>query len=54
VLYELLYACDPAYLRWQILVVFGLQVRDFNIAKSDKDIGFYAGFLGERIQIPQY
>jgi hypothetical protein len=33
------------------LVVFELQVRDFNIAKSDKDIGFYAGYLGELIKL---
>jgi hypothetical protein len=33
------------------LILFGLQVRDFNIAKSDKDIGFYAGYLGELIKL---
>lgn len=33
------------------LILFGLQVRDFNIAKSDKDIGFYAGYLGELINL---
>ena len=27
--------------------MFELQVRDFNIAKSDKDIGYYAGYIGE-------
>lgn len=29
---------------------FALQVRDFNIAKSDKDIGFYAGYVGESLR----
>jgi len=29
--------------------MFILQVKDFNIAKTDKDIGYYAGYIGERI-----
>lgn len=31
------------------MIMFVLQVRDFNVAKSDKDIGFYAGYIGELI-----
>lgn len=29
--------------------MFELQVRDFNVAKSEKDIGFYAGYIGKLI-----
>jgi MFS family permease len=29
-------------------------VRDFNIAKSDKDIGFYAGFLGSAFMVGRF
>ena len=31
------------------LVLFELQVKDFNVAKSDKAIGYYAGFIGELV-----
>lgn len=31
------------------MILFFLQVQDFHVAKTDKDIGFYAGYIGELI-----
>lgn len=33
------------------MIMFVLQVRDFNVVKFDKDIGFYVGYIGELIII---
>jgi hypothetical protein len=32
-----------------ILQICFLQIRDFHIAKREEDIGYYAGYVGERV-----
>jgi hypothetical protein len=46
---KFLYLCK--YVKHTTWFSFNQQIQDFHVAKSVVDIGFYAGFVGEKIPI---
>lgn len=45
---------DENWHQMSLILLYLLQVQDFNIAKREEDIGYYAGLVGEQIVISIY